>query len=136
MRELRKCMPHLALAALGLSSVACGPKVSQWIYVRDCAPPHAPVANARVYVQEIFMEGQRERPYSVGHVARGGNTNPQGMTWDSFSQTRRSVAHAVVHHRNGKPVISEAERQPLTRVPPDPRQPVQICVHRLPAPTP
>jgi hypothetical protein len=111
------------------STVACGPRASQWIHVTDCVQ-RTPVPNARVFVQEIVVAGQRERPVTLGHVARGGNTNTQGMTWDSFSVHNRSVAKAAVKNPNGRVPSAEANRQPTTRVPPDPQQPVQMCVYQ------
>jgi hypothetical protein len=115
---------------LAASTTACGPRVSQWIQVTDCAPPHAPVHNARVYVQEMYIDDGRELPYTLGHVARGGNTNRQGMTWDSFSRDRRHVAKAVAHHTEGDPSTAEMNRQPVVRIPPNPTQPIKLCVHR------
>jgi hypothetical protein len=121
---------RLALCfTLAATTVACG-RVSQWIHVTDCAKPGVPVPNARVMVQEIFIEqGARERPHDLGHVANGGNTNAQGITWDSFSRNRRSVAVAVLHHPDGKISDAEAERQPMVRIPPNPSQPIAMCVH-------
>jgi hypothetical protein len=113
--------------ALASSTVACGPRVSQWIHVTDCVQK-VPVPNARVFVQEMVVEGQRELPVSLGHVARGGNTNEQGMTWDSFSTRNRHVAKAAVEHPNGVVPSAEANRQPAIAIPPDPRQPIQMCV--------
>lgn len=115
---------------MAMGSVACGPRVSQWIRVTECAPPHAVVPNARVFIQEIVIDDGRERPQDLGHVARGGNTNAQGMTWDSFSTRRRSVGLAVLSHKDGRISQTEAERQPLARIPPNPRQQINMCVHR------
>lgn len=115
---------------LASTTVACG-RVSQWIHVTDCAKPGVSVPNARVFVQEIFIEqGARERPHALGRVARGGNTNAQGITWESFSRNRRSVAVAVLHHPDGNISDREAERQPMVRIPPSPAQPIAMCVHR------
>lgn len=115
---------------LAASTVACGPRVSQWMYVTDCAPPHAPIDKARVYVQEVYVQGGRELPYTLGHGARGGDTNEQGMTWDTFSRDRRSVAKVVVHHQNGSASTAEVNRQPMSRIPPNPTQPIRLCAHR------
>ncbi len=129
---MTRVMRTIAAGLLALMTTACGPKVSQWIVVRDCNPPHAPIQGARVYVQEIYVEGTRERPYALGDPAKGGDTNAEGRTWDVFSARRRSVAHAVINHTpNGKPVISEAERQPTTQVPPEPSQEINVCAYRV-----
>ena len=127
-------MRALMTMILASCAVGCGPRVSQWIRVTDCAPPHAVVPNARVFVQEIVIEEGRERPHDLGHVARGGNTNERGQTWDSFSTRRRSVVMASVLHADGSVSDREAESQPLTRIGPDPRQQIEVCVHRYAAP--
>ena len=115
---------------LASSTVACGPRVSQWMIVTDCAPPHAPIHNSRIYVQEMYIDSGRELPYTLGGVVRGGHTNTNGMTWHTFSRDRRSVAKATVRHQDGNVTTAEVNRQPITQIRRNPTQLIKLCAYR------
>ena len=115
---------HLLLGALLAScTVACGPRISQWIQVTDCTQKHVVVPNARVYIYEGFADDASIGP-TLGVSVRGGKTNAEGNTWGSFPVESGAKVRAYLTEDINK------EQQPFTQVPANPTQPVYMCVNR------
>ncbi len=111
-------------ALLASTTVACGPRISQWVQVTDCKQNHVVVPNARVYVYEGITPEMAGQAGSVGVIANGGRTDAQGNTWGSFPVERGSAVRAYVTEN-----IS-TEQQPAAKVPANPLEPVRTCVNR------
>lgn len=110
---------HLILGILLASStVACGPRISQWVQVVDCKQRHVVVPEAKVYV----YEGAKDIA-AIGIRAHGGKSDATGNTWASFPVEHGSYVRATV---SGDP----KEQQPDTDVPSNPQEYIYTCVNR------
>ena len=104
---------------LASSTIACGPRISQWVQVVDCKQRHVVVPNANVYVYE-----GAKNVAAVGVRAQGGKTDAQGNTWASFPVEHSSYVRGSM---TGQP---STENQPDADVPANPQQFVSACVNR------
>lgn len=112
---------HLGFViVVGLGSVACGPRVSQWIQVTDCANRHVVVPGAGVFIHENFT-GIPDT--ETGISVAGGKTDAQGNTWGSFPVERPTQVSAWVRS-------STETHHPPTDVPANPQQPISVCVDK------
>ncbi len=105
------------------SSVACGPRISQWIRVTDCAQPHVVVPGVKVFIYEGVTEDRAGKFGSAGLLARGGETDSLGNTWGSFPVERGSAVGGYLPGQ-GK----QQKDHPITKVAANPTEPVFICV--------
>jgi hypothetical protein len=110
---------------LGLSSVACGPRVSQWVVVTECEEKHVIIPEATVWVYEGAAPDEAMGLGAVGYSAHGGETNTQGHTWVAFPQKRGSAIMADLSRKKGE---NKTQKNPVTRVPAGAPQPVYACI--------
>lgn len=101
---------------LASSTVACGPRVSQWVQVVKCDQRHVVVPDAVVYVRSIDKLGSRR--------ADGGKTDSQGNTWASFPVEEATYVQASA--RYGIPPVDATK----TDAPANPQQPIFACTDR------
>ena len=72
------CRNALLAILFASSTVACGPRISQWVQVTDCAQKHVVVPNAKVYVYEGFSDDAAIGP-TLGVRTRGGAPSLQAL---------------------------------------------------------
>jgi hypothetical protein len=110
---------------LASSTVACGPRISQWVQVTDCAQKHVVMPNAKVYVYEGFADDASIGP-TVGVRTQGGATDSVGNTWGSFPVESGSKVKAFLT----EDINAEHAKQQFAQVPANPTEPVHMCVNK------
>ena len=115
-------MKNMAGLLLVLSTVACGPRISQWVQVTDCAKKHVVVPGVVVRINEGAT--------GVGLPAEGGDTDAQGNTWGSFPVDYGANIQVATRDAYARKSTAAYDSSPTVQVPANPQRPVFACINR------
>lgn len=109
------------MSLLVTSTVACGPRISQWVQVVDCSQKHVVVPDAHVL---IYRDASNAGKVPLGRGPAGGKTDASGNTWSSFSVEKPSAIQAF---RKNPVVHMDTPGGPITEVPANPTEYIYAC---------